>query len=537
MTPTEKQELLGLLEEQRRRKAATDLHAFCRHIEIPGAPINDDEGCEEFYPDNVAPAAHHDLLNDALMRVAAGEIPRLMVFMPPGSAKSTYASVTFPAWYMGGNPGKNIITTCYGTTLARKFGRKVRQITRSVAYAAIFNACLVADNRAVDDWALTNGATYMTGGILSGITGNRADGLIIDDPVKGHEDADSIIIRDKTWDAYRTDLRTRLKPGGWQIIIQTRWHEDDLSGRILPADYDGQSGWITSKQGEAWYVICLQAQCEREDDPLGRQYGDWLWTEWFTPEHWQRERAVQGERNWSALYQQRPKPAEGALIKRAWPKRYNTPPAAFFRIVQSWDTAYKDREINDPSVCETWGETREGNFYLLHVWRDRVEYPSLKRIAASLYQQWKPHAVLVEDKSSGQSLIQEMRVHTKVPVIAIQTTRKNAEGKLVQVNKTDRLVRISSLWEAGRVYLPAAAPWLPDYESEIFGYPLVTNDDQVDSTSQALEWMYQGRGSYDFESLGQHRVGLISGDQGGPRIDDDDGYGTVSGNNEFGGFI
>lgn len=491
MTAAAKIELLELLEEKRRRQAHDDLNAYCRYIDIPGVPVDDDPECEQFYPDTVTPAAHHRLINQTLMEVDAGTKKRVMLFMPPGSAKSTYASVVFPTWFMGRRPGKNIITTSYGSTLAQRFGRKCRAITRSRQYAELFDARLNADNRAADDWSLTNGSTFMSGGILAGITGNRADGLVIDDPVKGREDADSPTIRAKTWEAYLTDLRTRLKPSGWIAIIQTRWHEADLSGRILPETYDGESGWVKARDGEWWYVISLQAQAERADDPLGRAPGEWLWTDWFPPAHWAQERITQGERNWSALYQQRPKPAEGAIIKRAWPRRYRPdalPADVYF--VHSWDTAVKPDQItNDPSVGTVWAVSKLG-YFLVHVDRAWRDYPSLKHAIGDLARAYPCDAVLIEDKASGSSVIQDLRADSQLPVIAIEP-----EG-----DKVTRLNAVSGLFEAGRVYLPSSAPdqapaWLHDYERELFGFPLTTHDDQVDSTSQALRHIHNSGGA------------------------------------------
>ena len=303
LSQREEAEYLALLEAERRHEARRSLHAYCRYIDIPGAPVSDDDDdCEDFYVDTVTPAPHHDLLNALLMRLAdpKDDLHRLMVFMPPGSAKSTYATVTFPTWYMGNNANEPIICASYGTSLARKFGRKCRQITASDKYTGLFGASLRPDHRAVEDWSLTNGASYLCGGLLSGLTGNRARGIVIDDPVKGREDADSPTIRDKTWDAYQDDLRTRLKPGGWQLVIQTRWHEDDLSGRVLPDTWDGESGWITSRQGERWYVLSIEAECTRPDDPLGRKPGEYLWTEWFPASHWQQEKRA-GSRRWASL--------------------------------------------------------------------------------------------------------------------------------------------------------------------------------------------------------------------------------------------
>jgi len=187
-------ELVKILEHKLKMQAKKNLNDYCRYIDIPGVPINDDDDCEAFYPDSVTPAKHHELINNILQDVAnktpdgQGRIKkRVMFFMPPGSAKSTYATVVFPTWFMGNHPNKNIICASYGSSLAVKFGRKCRSIARSKKYNDIFKAKLVEDNRAADDWSITNGSTYMAGGILSGITGNRADGLIIDDPIKGRE--------------------------------------------------------------------------------------------------------------------------------------------------------------------------------------------------------------------------------------------------------------------------------------------------------------------------------------------------------------
>ena len=523
-------ERLKLAEELWRRRAARSLDHFCRYIDIPGAPLNDDEDCDEFYLDTVTPAAHHTLLNEKLQQVADGDLTRLMVFMPPGSAKSTYASVTFPTFYMGNHPGEPVILTSYGSSLAAKFGRKCRQITASPKYQELFGCHLRPDNRAVDDWGLTNGSTFMCGGIMSGMTGNRAKLIVIDDPVKGREDADSPTIREKTWEAFLNDLRTRLKPRGSIVVIQTRWHEDDLSGRILPDDWDGESGQVKAKDGEMWEVLCLEAECSRMDDPLGRRPGEFLWTDWFNQEHWQREKAIQGSRNWAALYQQRPRPQEGALIQRQWIRRYNELPAEFLRVVQSWDTAYKDNQINDPSVCTTWGQTRHG-YYLLDVFRDRLTYPDVKRAVINNALKWQPQAVLIEDKASGQSLIQELKQGTQVdgnamypPVIAV-----DPKG----VNKIDRLVAVSSLFESGTVHLPEQAPWLLDFEMELFGFPLTTHDDQVDSVSQFLKWAHSYRVMIDYSALGRTRSALEqtrteTGDDA--RID-------INGGRDLGGFI
>lgn len=526
----EREEYLALLEERLRREARDDLNAYCRYIEIPGAPISDDDECEEFYPDNVIPAAHHELINDAWMQIDAGTCRRVMLFMPPGSAKSTYGSVTGPTWYMGRNPGKNVICTSYASELAKRFGRKCRQITRSPQFRHLFDAELVADNRAADDWSLTNAATYMSAGILAGVTGNRADVLVIDDPVRGHADAESPTIREKIWQAYLNDLRTRLKPRGAILIVQTRWHEDDLSGRILPKDWNGESGKVIAQDGEEWLVICLPAQCERDDDPLGRKPGEWLWTDWFSPEHWEQEKRTQGSRNWSALFQQKPRPEDGGIFKAPWfTERHHGIDPAHGMVVLSLDTAYKPDQINDPSACSVWYITRT-RYYLLHVWRERVDYPTLRNRVIALDARWNPDAVLIEDKASGQSLIQELKATTKIPVIAIEP-----EG-----DKKSRANAVSSQCEAGLVVLPHAAPWLFDFEQELFGFPLSTHDDQVDTLTQFLKWAHRHAKNITYASLGQKNAGTSgfddTGDSQGSQIDESTGFGRVRGRSNLDGY-
>lgn len=275
-------------------------------------------------------------------------------------------SVVAPTWAMGKFPGLKIILTSYGSDLAKKHGRKARQVVRSKGYAPIFETQISTDTSAADEWALENGSEYMAGGILSGITGNRANGLIIDDPIKGREQADSETIRQKTWEAYQDDLRTRLVPGGWEIIIQTRWHEDDLAGRILPEKYDGESGLIRCRDGRDWYVVCLPAQCERDDDPLGRQAGEYLWPEWFTPEHFEGFKSQ--ARTWSALFQQRPQPEDGTYFQRDWFRWYNPdspPPNVNCYLSSDFGVTEGDGDFTEHGA---FGITPDDDLYVLSWW-------------------------------------------------------------------------------------------------------------------------------------------------------------------------
>lgn len=480
----------------RRRRGRASLIGYANAIEIPGKPVGDDPDAWLFKPVETGVASHHALLLQAFERTINRRHGRLMVFMPPGSAKSTYCSVVAPTYFMGHRPDSRIILASYGSDLARRHGRRARQVVKSPGFASLFGCALSASTSAADEWALSNGSEYLAGGILSGITGNRAHGIVIDDPVRGREQADSPTIRDKTWDAYNDDLLTRLIPGGWLVLVQTRWHEDDLAGRLLPKGYAGESGMIECTDGKMWEVINVPAQCERDDDPLGRGVGEYLWPEWFDEGHWQNFRGQ--SRTWAALFQQRPRPDEGGIFKEAWCRdRYNAIPIEAKRIVHSWDTAQKERDINDPSVGTMWHFGRGvPGYYLREVFRDRVDYPTLKHKVIAYAERDKPIAILIEDKSSGQSLIQELRRDTSLPVIAVEP-----DG-----DKIFRAQEVSPMVEAGLLKLPESAPWLIDFEGEFFGFPLSTHDDQVDSVSQFLKWARASAVHLDFAGAGLTRV-------------------------------
>lgn len=510
------------LENMLAEKASRSFRDYVRYVPLPGVPVSDDEDCDEFYPDVVAPAKHHDLMIDVLDRVVAGEIKRAMFLLPPGSAKSSYTSVAFPPYFMGKKPGSSVIALSYGDDLAKKFGRKARSVVRSDEYSRVFKTGLTGDNSAVDDWSLKSKSSYMCGGMLSGVTGNRADGVVIDDPIKGREDADSLTIRDKVWETYKSDIRTRLKPGAWIVVCLTRWHEDDPAGRILPSDYDGRSGWVTAKDGEKWYVVCLPAECERNDDPLGRKKGDWLWPEWFTPAHWKQEKLSQGARNWNSLYQQHPEPSdEHSIIKRGWFKLWpaKTPLPKFEWIVVSLDTAFTEKTRNkktgdpDPTACGVWGAFRwnkQLNVMLLDCWQDYLGLPALieraRKEMASAYGEMdapliapmfgdryarteghKPDILLIEDKGSGTSL-RQMLEREEIYAYAYNP------GK---ASKIARLHAVSHVFSAGIVWLPESEraegqpkSWCGPLVTQLCtfaGEGSIAHDDHVDQTTQAIK--------------------------------------------------
>lgn len=318
----------------RRQRARQSLVEFSQSIDIPGVPLVEvpedkllvEEAPSRYLPVESRVALHHLLIMQAIQRCIETPRGRLMIFAPPGSAKSTYASVVGSSWAMGRKPGTQIILASYGTSIAAKQSRKVRSIVRDPRYISLWpdKPQLLEDQRAVDDWQMTNGSSMMAAGLLAGITGNRADGVIIDDPVANREQADSATLREKTYNEYIDTAMTRGKPRMWTIIIQTRWHEEDLAGAILPQDYSGESGRIACRDGQVWEVLCIPAEAERDDDPLGRRRGEFLWPEWFPREHWSTWRDnPRAARTWAALYQQRPAPFTGIHFNRDMFKLYD----------------------------------------------------------------------------------------------------------------------------------------------------------------------------------------------------------------------
>lgn len=409
-------------------------------------------------------ARHHGLIVDRLEAVERGEIPRLMIFMPPRHGKSLLGSQIFPAWFLGRHPDRLIITACYGQELADDFGRQVRNFVGSPIHHAIFpESRLADDSTSLRRFNMTAGGSYFAVGRGGPITGRGAHLLLIDDPLKDAEEANSETIRRQLHEWYSSVAYPRLQPGGAVVLVSTRWHEDDLAGHLLRRDPRG------------WVVLSLPAIAEVDDS--FRRAGEALWPEKYPIKELEEKRAVIGGRTFDSLYQQHPSKAEGAIFKREW-WRYVREFPAFRRIVQSWDTAFKTGAENDYSVCTTWAEGDNG-YYLLWFWRGRVEFPELKKRVSWLAEQWKPSVILVEDRASGQSLVQELRHASPLPIIQVK----------VDKDKLARAEAITPLIEAGRVFLPESAPWLNDFVNELAAFPTGAHDDAVDSTTQALNYL------------------------------------------------
>ena len=407
-----------------------------------------------------------------------------MIFAPPGSAKSSYASVIFPSAFLGRQTDRRLILASYGDDLARKMGRRIRSIVRQPRYKGVFGASLTADSAAAQEFGLTNGSEFMAAGILSGITGNRAHGIVIDDPIKGREQANSKTIRDKTWDAYKDDLMTRLVPGGWIVVIQTRWHEDDLSGRILPDDWNCQSGKVACKDGNVWEVLCLQAKCEVEGDPLGRSIGEYLWPEWFDRKHWAQFES--SPRTWSALYQQHPSPVEGDLFKPDQIAVIDALPADA-KWARGWDLA--SAVDGDWTAGVRLGRLPDGKLVIADVTRFR-RGPD-QRDAAIV------NTAAMDGRSTKQSIPQDPGQAGKSQVLYL--TRELAGFNVVSSTESgDKVTRaepIAAQINVGNVSMLRGG-WNADFVDELRMFPNGTHDDQVDALSRAFGELIAPRRSF-----------------------------------------
>lgn len=434
--------------------------------------------------------AHHILWLKCLQDVADGKIKRLMGMMPPGSAKSTYTSVVFPTYFLGRNPGKQIILASYGSDLPRKLGRRARSIIKQPIYQRIFETTLSDESAAADEWSLTNGSEWMAAGILTGITGNRADGIIWDDLVKGREAADSDITRNKTWDEYIESLLSRKKPTAFEVGITTRWHEDDVAGRILPEDYNGESGWIKCRDGCDWYVVCLPAEAERDDDILGRKIGERLWPEWFTEDHFRPYKLI--PRTWSALYQQRPAPETGAFFEAEWFKPYSIMPKRETLSVYGASDFAVSQDKGDWTVHVVVGIDPSHRMYLLDLWRAQAKSDKTIESFCNLVEKWRPLGWAEETGQIKAALgpFLEKRLRERRLYVPRQLFPTRGEGK-----KEIRAQSIAGRMAMDGLWVPMEQPWWPAFRKEMLSFPYGRHDDIPDAMAligQVLDKMVQG---------------------------------------------
>jgi predicted phage terminase large subunit-like protein len=422
---------------------------------------------------------HHAKMADAFERVARGECKRLIINMPPRHTKSEFASYLLPAWFLGKYPHKKIIQCSHTAELAVGFGRKVRNLVDTDAYRSVFSDLnLASDSKAAGRWNTSKGGDYFAIGIGGAVTGKGADVLIIDDPHSEQEAAIAEVnpdIYDKTYEWYTSGPRQRLQPGGAIVVVMTRWSKRDLTGQIL------KDAAANDSIGE-WEVIEFPAILPSEKP---------LWPEFWELEELEKVKRDVPNSKWMAQYQQNPISESAAIVKREWWQEWESenPPSCDF-ILQVWDTAFEKTSRADYSACTTWGvfyhpddsgET-QANIILLNAFRDRMEFPELKKVAIDEYKEWQPDGVIIEKKASGAPLIYEMRA-MGIPVQEFTPTRGN--------DKISRLNGIADIFASGRVWAPGTR-WAEEVIDEVAEFPAGSHDDYVDTVSMALHRFRRG---------------------------------------------
>lgn len=418
-------------------------------------------------------AEHLDRLAAKLEAVERGEIKRLIVTMPPRHGKSENVSVLFPAWYLGRHPDDWVIECAYGHTLAKGFSRRSRNLLEERG-EELFGVKVASDSSAADEWGIQGRRGGMiAAGIGGPITGKGASVLIIDDPIKNDREANSKVTRDSIWQWYLSTAYTRLTPDGAIVLVLTRWHEDDLAGRLLKAAEN-------DPDADQWDALSLPALDEHDNA---------LWPEKYSAERLKKIRAIQGPYWWSALYQQRPQPPEGTLFKREWFRYFTEEPAYFILhtpdkeeridrsacwIFQTCDPAATESEANDWFVIMTWAVTPNRDLLTLDVMRVHADTTKHKQLMRAAHQRWGPRFQGVENKTFGLNIIQTC-VKEGLPIVPLKA----------DTDKVSRARPMAARYEVGTVYHKQGAEWLAEYENELLAFNRGKHDDQVDCAAYA----------------------------------------------------
>lgn len=435
---------------------------------------------------------HCEVLAEALERVVSGEITRLMVFMPPRHGKSELASRIFPAYYLTRHPGRWVGLCSYAADLAQTFSRTARDHYTHPDVGGVIRG----DSAAVKHWETPQGGGMWAAGVGGPITGKGFHLGVIDDPIKNAEEASSETIREKQKDWYRSTFYTREEPQGAIVVIQTRWHEDDLAGWLLTLEQEDEP--------ERWHVVNLAAVADRADErpvfpitctvePDWRSPGEALCPERYDAAKLNQLKSKVGSYYFGALYQQRPTSAAGDVFKRDWWQFYTTPdhpipgvptlPPSLHRVIQSWDMAFKDEETSDYVSGQVWG-AHHTKCYLLDRIKERLSFTASCQAVVGMTAKWpKSRGKYIEDKANGPAIINALR-RSVVGVVPV----KPDGGKLA------RAYAVQPMVEAGQVYLPhpRIAPWVEDFMREMGQFPRGAHDDDVDACTQALNVLARG---------------------------------------------
>lgn len=470
-SPEEQAEISKIADvlEQRAQAAScyNDLIEFCKHMQ----------------PDYKV-GKHHRILANLLMSIAEGNKDRVCVNMPPRHGKSQLVSIYFPAWFIGKYPNKKVLMVSHTTDLAVDFGRKVRNIIDDDRYKMVFpNVTLAADSKSAGRWNTNLGGEYFACGVGSALAGRGADLLLVDDP---HNEQDIINgnfdIFEKAYEWFTYGARTRLMPGGRVAIIQTRWHQDDLTGRVT-------RDMAQNDRADQYEVVEFPAIFNQGTDNEKA-----LWPEFFDIPALHRTKASMPVFQWNAQYQQNPTAEEASIVKREWWNiwKKEDPPECEY-VIMTLDAAAETHNRADFTAITTWGvffnEEREGpgagtyNIILLNAIKKRLEFPELKTLSLTEYQDWEPDAFIVEKKSAGTALYQEIR-RMGVPVQEF-TPHRGSGDKLARLNSVADIVRSGLCW------VPETR-WAEEVVEEIAGFPFMAHDDLVDTTTMALTRFRQG---------------------------------------------
>tara|TARA_B000000460_G_C21534586_1_gene402516 strand:- start:493 stop:2124 length:1632 start_codon:yes stop_codon:yes gene_type:complete len=430
----------------------------------------------------------------------------VLITMPPRHAKSTFGTILFPSWFMGRDPKRQVMSSSYNSQLAMDFGRQIRSIVEDKKISQVFPSFVLSqDSRAADVWRTDVGGTYYGVGVGGTTSGRPANLLIVDDPIKSREDAESMTQRNKTWNYYTSALATRLQPlpdgtPPKQIIILTRWHPDDLAGRLMQTADWGEGRWkhinfpaVGVSKGKKISKVDLPEGHPQKMEPgslhkvtaskrhIYEEEEHALWPERFPLEDLKRRERL-NKREFASLYQQRPYIEGGNLIKSEWWRFYpeDLKPENFMSVVIGVDTAFKKTETSDYSAFVIGGLDRNGDIYIIDVMRGKWDFPELKQRLIQLNNRWRGkalRAIYVEDKASGQSVVQELKRQSGMSIIPYKVVH----------DKVSRVSAILPLIQGGRVFLPENAKWIDDFMDETVTFPNGMYDDQVDAMTITID--------------------------------------------------